>query len=298
MPAGTVQEDLARVLPGARTVTVRTAGVQSDWPDMRTPVVADGDVLDAFEVGDDVRGRLDEDGIVSLDTGSEVDTLTLPDGSSRELPIVSSDRTVGGMWSVLVSPAYLDELGLDPTDGALVFVADRPLTTEQVDEIDELRSDWWADQVGGVPTSYLDVSVRWHEPGPTPVQVELIMAGLALLFAVLVVGASLALAAAESRDERDVLTVAGAPPGTLARAAGARAWLLAGIGAAMALPVGLLPVAVFALADDGRMQFVVPWRAIALLAVALPAIVAVVALATSATAQRLRPVRVSTALFD
>jgi putative ABC transport system permease protein len=298
VPAGTVQEDLARVLPGARTVTVRTAGVQSDWPDMRTPVVADGDVLDAFEVGDDVRGRLDEDGIVSLDTGSEVDTLTLPDGSSRELPIVSSDRTVGGMWSVLVSPAYLDELGLDPTDGALVFVADRPLTTEQVDEIDELRSDWWADQVGGVPTSYLDVSVRWHEPGPTPVQVELIMAGLALLFAVLVVGASLALAAAESRDERDVLTVAGAPPGTLARAAGARAWLLAGIGAAMALPVGLLPVAVFALADDGRMQFVVPWRAIGLLAVALPAIVAVVALATSATAQRLRPVRVSTALFD
>jgi ABC-type antimicrobial peptide transport system permease subunit len=129
-------------------------------------------------------------------------------------------------------------------------------------------------------------------------QVELIMAGLALLFAVLVVGASLALAAAETRDERDVLTVAGASPGTLARAAGARAWLLAGIGAAMALPVGLLPVAVFVLADDGRMQFVVPWRAIGLLAVALPAIVAVVALATSATAQWLRPVRVSTAVFD
>ena len=66
----------------------------------------------------------------------------------------------------------------------------------------------------------------------------------------------------------------------------------------MALPVGMLPVAVFVLADDGLMQFVVPWRAIGLLAFALPAVVALVALASSATAQRLRPVRVSTAVFD
>jgi hypothetical protein len=42
----------------------------------------------------------------------------------------------------------------------------------------------------------------------------------------------------------------------------------------------------------------VPWRAVGLLALALPVIVAVVALASSAAAQRVRPVRVSTAVFD
>jgi putative ABC transport system permease protein len=298
LPDRAVDEGLARIVPGARSVTMRTAGAQGDWPDLRVPVVADGEVLDAFDIGDEVRSQLDEDGIVSLDSASELGEVTLPDGTRRQLTTVRSDRTLGGMWSVLVSPAYLDELGLDPTDSARVLVADEPLTAEQVEEIDLVRSEWWTDQAATMPTSYLDVSVRWHEPGPTPVQVELLMAGLALLFAVLVVGASLALAAAESRDERDVLTVAGAPPGTLARAAGARAWLLAGVGAAMALPVGMLPVAVFALADDGLMQFVVPWRAIGLLAFALPALVAVVALASSATAQRLRPVRVSTVVFD
>jgi hypothetical protein len=115
---------------------------------------------------------------------------------------------------------------------------------------------------------------------------------------VLVVGATLALAAAESREERDVLTVTGVAPRMLARAAAARAWLLAVIGAAMAVPVGLLPVAVLVVADDGVTRFVVPWRAIGLLAVALPVIAAAVALAASATAQRLRPVRVSTAVFE
>jgi hypothetical protein len=42
----------------------------------------------------------------------------------------------------------------------------------------------------------------------------------------------------------------------------------------------------------------VPWRTIGLLAVVLPALAAAVALGASALAQRLRPVRVSTAVFD
>jgi hypothetical protein len=120
----------------------------------------------------------------------------------------------------------------------------------------------------------------------------------ALAFAVLVVGASLALAATESRDERDVLTVAGVAPGSLARSAGGKAWLLAAIGAAMAVPIGLLPVAVFAVADRGDMVFRVPWRTIGLLAVVLPAVAAIVALGASTLAQRLRPLRVSTAVFE
>jgi hypothetical protein len=46
------------------------------------------------------------------------------------------------------------------------------------------------------------------------------------------------------------------------------------------------------------MIFRVPWRSIGLLAVVLPLTAAAVALVASALAQRLRPVRVSTAVFE
>jgi putative ABC transport system permease protein len=295
-PDDAIQDELARVMPDARAVTVRTAGTQADWPDLRVPVLADEALLDALEIDDGVRRRLDEAGVVLLDDGHAQDRVTLPDGRVERLTSIVSDRTLGETWGALVNPSQAAELGLDTPAAGLVYVADEPLTAAQADEIAFMRDDWL--DAGGDSASYLSLSVRWPESGPTPVQVELILAGIALLFAVLVVGASLALAAAESRDERDVLTVAGVAPGMLARAAGAKAWLLAGIGVAMAVPVGLLPVAVFAAADDGAARFVVPWRAVGLLALALPAIVAAMALAASATAQRLRPVRVSTAVFD
>jgi putative ABC transport system permease protein len=298
VPDAAAQAELARILPGADRVTLRTAGDQTDWPDVRVPIVADEEVLDAFGFGDDVRSRLDDAGLVAIDIGDEAPAqVTLPDGTVQPLATVASERSFGSMWGILVSPALLDDLGVDPHDAALAYVSERPLSSEQVDEVEALRDDW---QFGAAPgeESFLEVSVRWPEEGPTPVQVELILTGLAVLFAVLVVGVSLALAAAESRDERDVLTVAGAGPGSLARSAGAKAWLLAGIGAAMAVPIGLLPASVFVTADDGDMQFVVPWRTIGLLVVALPVVVAAVAWATSATAQRLRPVRVSTAVFE
>src|SRR5690606_26189988 len=92
---------------------------------------------------------------------------------------------------------------------------------------------------------WVEVTFRHPTSGPSPFQLELALTGLALVFCLFVVGTSLALAAAESKDERDVLTVAGAPPRTLARMAGARAWLLAGLGGLLAVPVGFLPVVVF-----------------------------------------------------
>jgi putative ABC transport system permease protein len=295
-PGDAVRDELSRALPGARTVTMRTAGTQADWPDLRVPVVADDEVLDALGIGDDVRRELDATGVVVLDDGYAQDQVTLPDGRTEPLPSVVSDHGLGNTWGALASPSLVDELGLDTPAAALAYVTDEPLTSAQADEVGFLSAE--LSGAPGTGGSYLELSLQWPESGPTPVQIELILTGVALLFAVLVVGASLALAAAESRDERDVLTVAGVAPRTLAASAGAKAWLLAGIGVAMAVPVGLLPVAVFVAADDGSTRFVVPWRAVAVLGLALPAIVAAVALAASATAQRLRPVRVSTAVFD
>lgn len=71
----------------------------------------------------------------------------------------------------------------------------------------------------------------------------------------------------------------------------------------MAIPVGILPVMVFSYTSrdqfaDGRFPLVFPTRTGLLLLVALPAVVALVALFSSAAALRLRPVRVSTATFE
>jgi hypothetical protein len=213
--------------------------------------------------------------------------------------IAATSRHLLAHSTVLISPERADELGLATGVFASVFEADGPLTREQRYDLEDLSY-----VLNGSPNGPF-TELSWSSPrsGPTPFQVELLLAAGALVFSLFVVGVSLALAAAESKDERDVLTIAGAPPGALARSAGARAWLLAGIGGAMAVPVGFLPVVVFSRAG-GRDRFadgfplVFPGRTVLLLLVVVPTLVALVAWTASATAQRTRPVRVSTATFE
>jgi hypothetical protein len=296
-PDVAARAELRRLLPTAERVMLRTAGDQGDWPDLPVPLVADAAVLDALGLGDDVRRALAQSGLVTLGpSGGPRPLGTLPDGRPHEVATVPSDLSLDPLPGMLISPALLDEVDVEPHDAAAAYVAERPLTAGRLDALETFRDDWQFD--GSATAGARIVSAPWPEGGPTPVQMELILAAAALAFAVLAVGASLALAASESRDERDVLVVAGVAPGTLARSAGGKAWLLAALGATLAVPVGLLPVAVFAAADQGEMVFRVPWVTVGLLAVVLPATAAAVALMASALAQRFRPVRVSTAVFD
>src|SRR5262245_14907564 len=294
-PDAAARAELGRLLPSAEPVTLRTAGEQANWSDLGAPLVAHDALLDALGLGPAVRRALARSGLVLLDAAGDPDPwATLPDGTPHDVAIVPSDLSLGPLPAVLISPALVDELGVEPHDAAVAYVADEPLTEDQLDAVETFRDDWRFD--GGA--TYRDVSAAWPDHGATPAQVELILAAVALAFAVLAIGAGLALAAAESRDERDVLAVAGVAPRTLARSAGGKAWLLAAIGAGMAVPIGLLPVAVFAAADRGGMVFRVPWRTVGLLAIVLPALAAAVALGASTLAQRLRPIRVSTAAFE
>jgi putative ABC transport system permease protein len=294
-PDAAARSELERLLPTAERVVLRTAGVQDDWTDLPAPIVADDAMLDGFGVGREVRRALAQSGLVALGSPGDRPAFgTLPDGRPHEVATVASDLSLDPLPGVLISRSLLGEAGLEPHDAAVALVADRPLTPGRLDALETFGEDW---QFDGPETNRI-VAAPWPHTGPTPLEIEVMFAAIALVFAVLVVGASLALAATESRDERDVLTVAGVAPRSLARSAGGKAWLLAAIGAAMAVPIGLLPVAVFAAADHGVMVFRVPWRTIGLLAVVLPATAAAVALVGSALAQRLRPVRVSTAVFE
>jgi len=266
-------------------------------------LTADAEVLSAMRADADLRAAFDDTGIVlltpSVDGPIEV---TLPDGRVEPGSAVSHRFVPTYATRLLITEARADALGVDLVPITTLVHLDAAITAGQRDGIEDLVAE------GGrslVTSGEAILDVQWSSPpaGPTPAQLELLLAGVALALSMFVVGVSLALAAAESKDERDVLTIAGAPPAALARSAGARAWLLAVIGGLMAVPVGFLPVVVFTYASGVRVfgdrpPLVFPTRTVLLLVLVVPAAVALASWAASATAQRLRPVRVSTAVFE
>ena len=278
-------------------------------------IVVDEAFLGAIRAGDGVRDALDETGVVVLtpEDGDQRATgavsILLPDG--RDVPGIAVPHryTPGYISGILLTEAAADELGLEVAPLASLFTTPEPLTGAERDDLEDLQVDLIDDAAALDPDVFRSISLQWSSPssGPSPFQLELILTGVALVFSLFVVGVSLALAAAESRDEREILTIAGAPPGMLARSAGARAWLMAVLGAAIAVPVGFLPVIVFARAQahdqsggivDDTFPLVFPTRTVLLLVIAVPLAVALVSWIGSTAAQRLRPLRVSTATFE
>ena len=82
------------------------------------------------------------------------------------------------------------------------------------------------------------------EPGPVPLAaIQGIVIGIVLALILLVVAIGLALAATESRDERDVLVAVGARPRTIRSLAGSKALIITLTGVALAIPTGLIPTA-------------------------------------------------------
>ncbi|CAN5529953.1 hypothetical protein BH18ACT1_BH18ACT1_09880 [soil metagenome] len=219
--------------------------------------------------------------------------VTPPGATAMDALVVATDRRVGYYSDLLVTPAFLEARRLPTRVRAVAYRSDEPFTDEQRGELDDLLYE----QGGEAPGSY-QLFINEPDSGPSPFQVELLLSAVAVAFSVLVVAASLALAAAESRYERDVLTVAGAPPGTLARTAGAKAGLLSVLGGAMAIPIGFLPVVVVSLAIEDGFPLRPPWATVVLLVAAVPIAAALIARLASSTAQHLRPVRVSTATFE
>jgi hypothetical protein len=266
-------------------------------------VAADAGVLELVRADAALRDALADDGIVVI-TGASANDLApgkvvidLPDGRTVNAVAVRHRYLPGYASRILVTADKAADLDIELIPVASAFISPSPLTESQRDGLEDLRVD-------GVGNEGEFLSIQWSSPGRrlTPFQLELILTGLALVFSLFVVGVSLALAAAESKDERDVLTIAGAPPAALARSAGVRGALLAGIGGVMAIPVGFLPVVVFSRARSrgfgSDYPIVFPGRTAVLLVLAVPAVVALASLATSSAAQRLRPVRVSTATFE
>lgn len=208
---------------------------------------------------------------------------------------------LGTLPRLLLTPAAAQQLGFVSEPGIVVLRQSRPLTGAQrslvADLVDDARLEL-IDTAGVQPTTNLNAALHYPSDNVSPLLLEVLLTGVSLLFSLFVVAVGLALAAAETRDERDVLTIVGASPAAMRATSGRKAALLAALGAVLAVPVGFLPVVVFVAAETDSLPLVFPWRVVALLLFVVPVVAGVVTTLGSAAALRLRPVRVSTMAFD
>jgi ABC-type antimicrobial peptide transport system permease subunit len=190
-------------------------------------------------------------------------------------------------------------LGLPIVDAGVLIRNPRPLDESQSASIDVLSQSQF---VGGGAGTFTDIA--WTGTSSNRISektIEQIVLGVAVLIALIVLAMSLALSAAETRDERDVLLSLGARPSTMRAVSAYKAALLSAAGALVAIPTGFVPVAVVFVAitrSDQVAHVGFPWWTMVELVVLAPLLAAGVAFLGSAIAQAARPTRMSTFATD
>ena len=288
--------------------------------------IADDALLDLYDLPRSARRALADVGIVAVIEGplSGRATVVLTGemagemaGESRNeqppafedlispitLDVVSQPNlTLGSLPRIFVTRERARAIGLQPVAGPTIIRAAQPLTGDQRTAVQDTIQEC-ADLVldaaePNAPMLSTNLSLFYPTVGLNPRLLEALLTSAAFLLSLFVVAVSLALAAAETRDERDVLIIVGAPPPTMRRTSGHKALLLTLLGSALAVPVGFLPVSVFTAASTNGLPLVFPWRVVLLLVLAVPILAAAATTAFSGLVLRLRPVRASTMAFD
>jgi len=274
-----------------------------------TPTVADDEVLALLSLDADQRATLAEQGTLSLapyvDGMLSINTLDgLIDVDFGEAPLEYESSSEFGA-DALITPAKVAELGLDTQVNWVIVDNPVDLTKTQRAALNDARpvdldsAFVSADSNSlGEPASASAWYYYTQEPGfdvPWPL-IQAAVLGASLLMVLLVVAIGLSLAATESRDERDVLHVVGAPPRTLRRVAAAKAWVLTTGAAVIAVPAGYIVVRVITWVAGESAPFPV-LGALGML-VLIPAIAWAATLLVSAIAQKARPIQVSTITLD
>ena len=286
-------------------------------------VIADPVVLEMIGLSERDRARLDEIGAMTLFdvSGGEVEesfeqVIDIEGSGERTFRVAATTEAFesqGGVWGTLVTEKAARELGLAVVDDAVVVRAAEDLNGDQLRRLMDLQRELNPAEFGPLVFDVPETGTDTAEPvqivaPPYPgndVRTDLIqlsIAAAALLLTLFVVAVGLALSAAESRDERDVLTAVGAKPSTLRRVAAEKAVLMSLTGTLLALPAGLLLiVAVLRAIDDGNpgpTPIDVSWLTLGLLVLGVPLLAGVVTWIGSSIAQRLRPVHMSTLHAD
>jgi putative ABC transport system permease protein len=219
------------------------------------------------------------DGRVRLAVAGPAPWVTVP---AVEVPTASYTS----IPSFVVSRQTAERLGLPGVTAPPRYLvrASDPLSSAQRDQLQQLKprlpvgTIWWAQAPPPQESEVL--------PGFRPVLLSLLLvAGIIALGAV---GVACALALVEARDDLTTLAAIGAAPRTTRRLVAAEAWLLAELGALLAVAAGLATSAVFTLATSTLrtlatstdyptpppMPFAVPWMLLAIVTLAIPVLAA------------------------
>lgn len=256
-PLRIVQPSLSGSGPQPKVVTIAD-------PDLLEAVGAPPAATEALAAGE-VLVLQDADGPVGPgDPVAQAERIA-PDG----VRLVDVGLAPAAVPSVLLSAETLDRLGDQPGEGftAWPVALDGQITVEERQEGQRLAA-----------TLGQQVSLEF-ETGPPAIEggaIQTVAVVGAGVLSLVIVGIGLALVAAETRRDEEVLATIGAAPGVRRGLAAARAGVLTLLGGVLAVPAGLLPVWGLASAADvgASAGFAVPWLTIAAVVLVVPAVAA------------------------
>jgi putative ABC transport system permease protein len=256
-----------------------------DYPEAAGVAVATPGLGDALD--------LPPSAVRALDTGHPLALVDLPAGAApqqivndaptgpavfRGLVRVGADRPPGRSLPGFVVPAdWPARHHLAAVDTGVLLRAPRPLTGADRDALRRVRTATQNDaairaQVLGTP-SRPELYVDYHVDVPDDLALAGVIGAGLLVFTLLVVAVALALSAAESRDESDLLAALGAPPRVRRSVTGWQAALLPLAGTAIGVPLGLAAAAAMVWAgphNHGAGGLVVPWGVMVALLLVVP----------------------------
>jgi putative ABC transport system permease protein len=287
---------------GARTVAPTRADGTVVPPFV---TVVDPAVLQLLGLSPRDAASLQRLGAISVRTPSKsVHTVQIEVGAEPARAItaaVAQDpvRATGDGDGYFLTAAKAQALGLAVVDAGVIIHNPKPLDQAQRASVGVISQSLFAQGPSATMTN-----IAWSGTGSGSVstaEVRQIVLGVVVFIALIVLAMSLALSAAETRDERDILVSLGARPSTMRSVSSWKAGLLAGAGALVAIPTGFIPVAVvyLAIVRPGEVAHIsFPLATVLELLVLAPLIAAAVAYAGSAIAQAVRPTRMSTFATD
>lgn len=328
-PSASVTATLHKILPGGQwSVRRAVAGLGNDLPGgpvgvknspapqatsrrLSPPIVTvtDPEILQLLGLSAHDTAALQRAGAIFVfpitdRNGKVADSIPVEVGTAPVHTIAAavahdSVHATGDSGGVFITEAKARELHLSIVDAGVIIHNPKPLDESQRASIDVLAQSPFFANAGATTTN-----IAWsgsQSQRVSPAEVRQIVLGIVVFIALIVLAMSLALSAAETRDERDILVSLGARPSTMRSVSAWKAALLAFSGAAVAIPTGFIPIAVVFLAmvkanETAHISF--PWSASLQLLVAAPIVAGLVAYAGSAIAQTLRPTRMSTFATD
>jgi putative ABC transport system permease protein len=298
-------DQIEAIVGPAEWTQTRQLAVDPDAPsssgDISVPLVVAGpDVLDIIGLTAGQRTALAQaDAAMISPIADGVAMSSSNDLGFGSLETVDIQIDSGDMrWWQVVNPEAVDRLQLQTVPASTYGRLSHDITRSEYDQLMNLNvftnESAYFSAVRSDPVS-TSIGVPFPENDYTTMTRLIILGGMLLLTTV-VVGIGMALWAAEGKDERDALVSIGAPPSTMAKVVGTKAWLLATAGGVIAVPLGFgtLRLAVAAAGEQTRF----PWLIAGGVVVVVPLLIGVVSTLGSAAAQRVRPVRMSTLASD